>query len=50
MDMCNGHIELLKWARLNGCPWDEYTYGYGEQNGDPALVRYLEDEECPMYE
>ena len=20
-----GHLEVLKWARENGCPWDEYT-------------------------
>jgi len=43
----NGHLELLKWARLNSCPWDERTYDYGVENGDPALVRYLEDEGCP---
>jgi hypothetical protein len=21
----NGHLEVLKWARENGCPWDEST-------------------------
>ena len=20
-----GHLEVLQWARENGCPWDEYT-------------------------
>ena len=20
-----GHLEVLKWARANGCPWDEWT-------------------------
>jgi hypothetical protein len=20
-----GHLEVLKWARENGCPWDEDT-------------------------
>ena len=20
-----GHLEVLKWARENGCPWDEET-------------------------
>jgi hypothetical protein len=20
-----GHLEVLKWARANGCPWDEET-------------------------
>jgi len=46
----NGHLELLKWARSNGCPWDQETYELGIDNGDPALMRYLEDEGCPMYE
>jgi hypothetical protein len=38
---------LLRWARLNVCPWDEITYENGLENGDPALLRYLEDEGCP---
>jgi len=42
-----GHIELLKWARENGYPWDEDTHENGKENGDPALMRYLEDEGCP---
>ena len=21
----NGHLEVLKWARENGCDWDPYT-------------------------
>ena len=21
----NGHLEVLKWARENGCPWNELT-------------------------
>ena len=21
-----GHLEILKWAHENGCPWDEWTY------------------------
>ena len=43
----NGHLELLKWARLNGCPWDKITYENRVENRNPALVRYLEDEGCP---
>jgi hypothetical protein len=21
----SGHLEVLQWARANGCPWDERT-------------------------
>jgi len=42
-----GNLELLKWARINGCPWDADTYHYGQLNGDPSLMRYLEDHGCP---
>ena len=44
------HLELLKWARLNECPWDEETYALGNEIGDPALMWYLEDAGCPMWE
>jgi len=42
----------LNWARARakGCPWDEEKYTLGKENGDPALMRYLEDEGCPMEE
>ena len=23
--MERGHLEVLQWARANGCPWDERT-------------------------
>jgi hypothetical protein len=39
----SGHLELLKWARSNGCPWDEGTFNAGQKFGDPALMRYLEE-------
>ena len=43
----SGHLMLLKWARLNGCPWDTNTYAFGLDDGDPALMQYLEDHGCP---
>ena len=23
-----GHLEVLKWLRENGCPWNKYTCSY----------------------
>ena len=28
-----GHLEILKWARENGCRWDSWTCGYAAKNG-----------------
>jgi hypothetical protein len=44
----SGHLEILKWARFNGCPWDENTYEAADENGDPALVSFLEDQGFPQ--
>jgi len=30
----NGHLEVLKWVRENGCPWDEDSYELPLRNGD----------------
>ena len=43
----NGHLEFLEWARSNGCP---ETYERGKENWNSALMQYLEDEGCPMWE
>jgi hypothetical protein len=44
-----GHLEVLQWARANGCPWNKYTivrvcqYGHDDvviwakANGAPEL-------------
>jgi hypothetical protein len=29
----NGQFELLKWARENLCPWDEWTCHNAAMNG-----------------
>ena len=27
----NGHLEILKWARENGCQWNSYTCSYAAE-------------------
>jgi hypothetical protein len=29
----DGHLEVLKWARENGCPWDERTRQLAARKG-----------------
>ena len=38
-----GHLEVLQWARQNGCPWDEKTWNYAHSNCRP----YLREHGCP---
>jgi hypothetical protein len=28
-----GHLEVLKWARANGCPWDRLTREVAARQG-----------------
>jgi hypothetical protein len=43
---------VLKWARENGCLWHEKIFEDGRRNGNPDLIRYLEEQGCPsrLYE
>ena len=39
----DGYLEVLQWARQNGCPWDEKTWNYAHSNCRP----YLREHGCP---
>ena len=43
----NGHLEVLKWARENACPWDSYTCSYAVANGQLEVLKWLEENNCP---
>ncbi len=50
--MCNkaaeyGQLEILKFAREIGCPWNIHTYIYALRNGNEELIKYLVDNGCP---
>ena len=34
-----GHLEVLKWAREHGCPWDEEECGAAAAGGHQAMMR-----------
>ena len=45
-----GHLEVLKWLRSKGCPWDEracYRAAYG---GHLEILKWLRIEGCPWHE
>ena len=44
----NGHLEVLKWARKNGCPWDEWTCTYAALNGHLEVLKWArKNNGCP---
>ena len=46
----NGHLEVLKWARENGCPWDEDTCVYAAENGHLEVLKWARENGCPWNE
>jgi hypothetical protein len=42
-----GHIECLKWARANECPWDGETLRCAEANGHDDIVEWARANGCP---
>ena len=42
-----GHLELLRWARENGCPWDEATPAFAAEGGHLELLRWARENGCP---
>jgi len=42
-----GHLEMLKWARENGCPWDECTCSGAAGNGHLEVLKWARENGCP---
>src|SRR5436305_1902071 len=36
----NGHLNVLKWARENGCNWDSCTCAYAAKNGHLSILKW----------
>jgi hypothetical protein len=54
-DMCclvaeSGYLEVLKWCRANGCPWDEQTCAYAANAGHLEVLKYCRENGCPWNE
>ena len=43
----SGHLECLKYAHENGCPWDEDTCSYAADNGYLECLKYAHENGCP---
>ena len=41
----NGHLECLKYAHENGCPWDQWTCRQAAENGHLECLKYLHEKD-----
>src|SRR5271155_4194575 len=42
-----GSLEILKWARSEGCPWNSSTCSWAAYNGHFELLKWARSEGCP---
>ena len=45
-----GHLEVLKWARENDCPWDEGTCMCAAKGGHLDVLKWARENDCPWDE
>jgi len=45
-----GHLEYLKWAHANGCPWDTNTCSCAALNGHLEVLQWARENKCPWNE
>jgi len=46
----NGWLDLLIWARQNGCEWDSWTCTYAAGNGHLEVLKWTRLNNCPWNE
>ena len=40
-------LDILQWAREEGCPWDQLTYSLAERCRDEDLMEWVKLNGCP---
>ena len=45
-----GDLEILKWARANGYPWNEWTCSYAAEGGYLEILKWARGNGCPWDE
>jgi len=46
----SGHLEVLRWAREHGCPFDWRTCASAASGGHLEVLRWLREHDCPWNE
>ena len=42
-----GHLDVLKYAHKNGCPWNEWTCRRAAGGGHLNVLKYAREKGCP---
>ena len=42
-----GNMEIIRWFRSEGCPWDEWTCEVAAMNGHLDVLQWAIDNDCP---
>ena len=42
----SGNLELVRWLRAEGCPWDKWTCHYALINGHVEILRWARENGC----
>ena len=43
----DGHLEVMKWLRANGCPWNEETCMGATEGGQQKVLQWARANGCP---
>ena len=43
----SGNLELARWLRDEGCPWDETTCNFATDKGHVEVLRWARKNGCP---
>lgn len=43
----SGHLDILKWAREKGCPWDHMTCRAAAEGGHSEVLQWARQNGCP---
>lgn len=46
----HGNLHVLKWAKMKGCSWDEWTCSYAAKEGHLDILKWSRKNGCPWDE
>ncbi len=41
-----GHLEVVKWARANGCNWGAQTCAFAAEKGHLKILKWMHENGC----